>query len=284
MSHLKVLTDYQREVYKLDLRDVTDGMPAEEANVAAIKKKFAQVKHDVPFYPDLVEEVIKEDFTKEGADLRNKVLKKLEVPAAKPQAAKVDAKATLIEGLQILGNMTKTFAHIAEVMDNNRVVVDNRKKSFFQKLKEALGKGAEAVIYEVKYMDTVRNVPVYEKLNFTSFRDDLDKLIHRLTPLQPHGSGIAKLEAMQGEQLMGLYERDMREIQSLHKILYALDEYFKTNVDKKDRDKIRGIRPELETIKASVQRANAKRHDYEDKKSAEPHPAAAPAPAAAPKP
>jgi hypothetical protein len=290
MAALKLVTDYQRESYKLDLRDVTDQVtsndwsPANQAaNVNLIKAKLAQLKPEAHFYPELAEEVIHEDHYKDGPDLKNKVLKKLEVAAPKPKAAQATVKTSLLEGLQILGNMTKLFTHVADVMDGNQVVLDNRKKTFIQKLKEIFGKGQDAVIYEVKYMDPVRGVPVYEKVNFTSFRDDLDKLIHRLTPLQPHGSGMVKLEAMQEDQLFALLERDMREINSLHKILTAMDEYFKANVDPKDRDKIRGIRADLETIKSSISRANAKRHDYEDKKESEHqnHPPAASAPPAA---
>jgi hypothetical protein len=257
----------------------------EVSSVAEIKKKFVQAKPETPFYPDLAEEVIKEDYSKDGAALREKVFKKLQVPESKPKAAPVSVKTSLIEGLQILGNMIRTLTHIGEVMDGNRLVLDNRKKTFIQKLKEIFGKGQEAVIYEVKYIDPVRGVPVYEKVNFNSFRDDLDKMIHRLTPLQPHGAGLAKLEAMQEDQVFAILERDMRELQALFKIFAALDEYFKTNVDPKDRDKIRGIRADLETIKASIQRANAKRHDYEDKKGEEQakHPqGAAPAAPAAP--
>jgi hypothetical protein len=270
MGNLKLLADYQKEAYKLDLRDVMEGMPANEAaDIAQIKKKFIQMKPDGHFYPELAEEVIHEDHTDAGPELRNKVLKKLEVAEPKPAAPKATSKTSLMEGLQILGNMTRTFTHISEVMDGNQIILDNRKKSFLQKLKEIFGKGKDSVIYEVKYVDPVRKAPVFERVNFTAFRDDLDKLIHRLTPLQPHSTGLAKLEAMQDEQLIALLERDMREIQSLHKILAALDEYFKTNVDPKDRDKIRGIRPDLETIKVSIQRANAKRHDYSDKKDEE---------------
>jgi hypothetical protein len=271
MAALKHVTDYQREAYKLDLRDVTDQMAANEASdVNLIKKKFLQAKPGAHFYPDLAEEAIREDHAKEGPDLRNKVLKKLEVAEAKPQEApKASAKTTLIEGLNICGNMAKTFSHIAGVMDGNRTILDNRKKSFIETLKELFSKGGDNVIYEVKYTDPVRKVPVFERVNFSSFRADLDKLIHRLTPLVAHGSAASKLEAMTDEQLLGVLERDMREIQALHKILTALDEFFKTEVPAEDREKIRGIKPELATIKDSIVKANSKRHDYSAQKEEE---------------
>jgi hypothetical protein len=271
LASLKLITDYQREAYKLDLRDVTDQMAANEASdVNLIKKKFMQVKHGAHFYPDLAEEVIKEDHSNEGPALKEKILKKLEVAENKQQAApKATAKTALIEGLNILGNMSKIFSHIAGVMDGNRTVLDNRKKSFIETLKELFSKGGGNVTYEVKYTDPVRKVPVFERVNFSSFRDDLDKLIHRLAPLVAHGPAAGKLEAMSEDQLHSVLEHDMREIQSLYKILTALDEFFKTSVEKKDRDKIRGIKADLETIKASISKANNKRHEYSDKKDEE---------------
>jgi hypothetical protein len=248
-------------------------MPAAEAsNVAEIKKKFTQLKQGTPFYQEFAEEVIKEDHSKDGPNLKAAILKKLQVAETKQQTAKPTARSALLEGIQILANMTGTFSHIADVMDGNQAILNNKKKSFMEVLKELFSKSSSAVTYEVKYIDHTRGVPVYEKVNFTSFRADLDKKIHTLTAMSPHGAAAAKIEAMQDEQLVHLLEHNMREIQSLYKILAALDEFFKTSVDQKDRDKIRGIKAELETIKSAIQRANAKRHDYSDKKEEEQHP------------
>lgn len=164
MNCLKAINDYQRETFKLDLRDITDQIPANEINVDLIKKKFTQMKQGVPFYPDLAEEVIREDYSKDGPNLKAALLKKLQIPGVKPPAAKPSIKTNLIEGIQILANMTGTLEHIAETMDSNRDVLDSKKKSFIQKLKELFSKDAGSVIYEVKYMDHTRGVPVYEKV------------------------------------------------------------------------------------------------------------------------
>jgi len=55
----------------------------------------------------------------------------------------------------------------------------------------------------------------------------------------------------------------------MHKTLSALDEFFKAEVNKEDRDKVRGIKPELATIKNAIVRANSKRHDYSAQKEEE---------------
>jgi hypothetical protein len=58
-------------------------------------------------------------------------------------------------------------------------------------------------------------------------------------------------------------------VQTLHKILTALDEYFKSEAPQEDRDKVKGIKPELSTMKNAIIRANAKRHEYSAQKEEE---------------
>ena len=277
VAYLKVLTEYQREAYKLDLREkVTAGMPAAEAvNLPQIKKKFVQTNPGQPFYPDLAEELIKEDYSKDGPALREAVLKKLQVADNKPKAVKVPVsfKGILIEGIQGLGGTAGTFADVAMKMDENQTVLQSKKQSFFQKLRKLMqqmfNREPDPVIYEVEYMDPVKGIPVREKINYGIFRADLERKIRILTPLASRGAAVSKLESLQEEQLVGFLERNIREVQSLHKILSALDEFFKAEVDRVDRDRIKGIKPELATIKNAILRANSKRHEYSAQKEEE---------------
>jgi len=276
MGYLKVLTEYQRELYKFELRDVTGGMSkSDAANVAQIKKAFLQAKSGVPFYPDLADEVIKEDTTSDGPKLKEDVLKRLQVADNKPKAAKVQVsfKSILIEGIQTLGGTAQTFTDIAAKLDDNEIIMEAKKKSFIQKLKklmqQMLNKEPEPVIYDVEYMDPVKATKVRERINFSAFRGDLDRKIRTLAPMAARGGAASKLEAMQEEQLIGFLERNVRDIQTMHKTLTALDEFFKGEVDKEDRDKIKGIKPELGTLKNAILRANSKRHEYSAQKEEE---------------
>ena len=275
MNYLKILTEYQREAFKLDLRDITTGMSPTEANPLAIKKKFSQAKSGFPFYPDLAEELIKEDYSPEGPALREAVLKKLQVAEIKPKTVKaqVSFKGLLLEGIQGLGGTAGTFMDILTKLDENQTLLENRKQSLMQKLKklmqQMLNKEPDPIIYDVEYMDPVKGITVRERVNFTSFRGDLERKVRTLTPLAARGAATAKLESMQEEQLVSFLERNIREAQSLHKTLGALDDFFKAAVDKADRDKIRGIKPELGTIKNAILRANSKRHEYSAQKEEE---------------
>ncbi|MCL2373732.1 MAG: hypothetical protein FWC65_00625 [Treponema sp.] len=276
MGYLKLLADYQREAYKLELRDVSAGMSqAEMANLSQFKKKFAQAKPGFPFYPDLVDEVTREDFSEEGPALREAVLKKLQPVEPKPKAPKapVSFKSILLEGIQGLGGTAATFSEILAKMDENQIVLQNQRQGFFEKLKrlvqQMLNKEPEPVIYDVEYLDPVKGIPVREKVNFYSFRSDLERKIRTLSPMASRGSAASRLESIQEEQLVGFLERNIREVQSLHKTLGALDDYFKAAVDRADRDKIRGVKPELGSIKNAIVRANSKRHEYSAQKEEE---------------
>jgi len=276
MGHLKTITDYRRELFKLELRDVTGGMSkSDAANAGQIKKAFLQAKPGTTFYPDLAEEVIKEDTSAEGPTLRDDVLKKLKVADSKPKTVKapVSFKNILIEGIQTLGGTAQTFSDIISKLDENEIILENKKKSFFQKLKkifhQMINKEPEPVIFDVEYMDPVKAVKVQERVNFSAFRGDLDRKVRTLAPMAARGGSASKLENMQEEQLIGFLERNVREIQSMHKTLTALDEFFKAEVDKEDRDKIRGIKPELGTLKNAILRANSKRHEYSAQKEEE---------------
>jgi hypothetical protein len=277
MGYLKTLTDYQREAYKLDLRNsVTSAMPpAEAAQLPQVKKKFAQVSQGKPFYSELAEEAIKEDYSKEGPALREKVLKSLYVAEAKPKAAKapVSFKSILLDGVQSLGSSAAAFSEIAVKLDENQMLLDNKKKSFWEKMRrlmqQMLNKDPDPVVYEVEYIDQLRGVPVREKVNFFGFRGDLERKIKTLGSISLHSGGMARLEVMQEEQLTGFLDRNIREAQSLHKTLSALDEFFKTEVDRTDREKVRGIKPELAAIKNAIIRANSRRHEYNAQKEEE---------------
>ncbi|MDR2740571.1 MAG: hypothetical protein LBB98_00210 [Treponema sp.] len=277
LGYLKETADYNREAYKMELREkVTSGMqPADAAQITQIKKKFSGAMPGRPFYPDLVEEVIREDYSKDSEKLQEQVLKKLEVPDTKVKITKpqVSFKAILIEGLFAIGGAGSILAEIAPKIIENAEILENRRKSFWGEIKkliqQIINKEPEPVIYEVEYMDAVKGVKVKEKVNFNNLRTNVDHKIRTLQNISGRGAVLAKLESMEEAQLLGILERNIRDIQSLHKILSALDDFFKVAVDKEDRDKVKGIKPELSSMKNAIINANHKRYDYSAQKEEE---------------
>jgi hypothetical protein len=97
----------------------------------------------------------------------------------------------------------------------------------------------------------------------------MDRKCRIFTTLGAKASAAARTDSLNETQLLGYLEKNIRELQSLHKTLGALDDFFKTAVDQEDRDKVRGIKPELATIKNAVIKANQKRHEYSAQKEEE---------------
>jgi hypothetical protein len=268
MGYLREAANFDREFYKLELRqNLTGGMKAGEAGLDAIRKKFYTAMPGRPFYPDLAEEVVKEDFSPGGDKLREAALKQLAVPENKPKAVKqaVSFKSILLDGCMIISSVGASLSDIAPRLDENSVILQNRKQGFFEQLKAAFRqmfhKEPDPLIYEIEYFDTVKGVPVREKINFGVFMAELDRKIRSFASLG-RGGVASRLDAIGENQLLSLLEKAVRDAQSLHKTLTGLDEYFKAEASRELREKIRGIKPDLATIKNAIIKANQKRHEY----------------------
>jgi hypothetical protein len=277
LTYLRELTEYKKEEYKFDVRTkVMSLVPPSEANQTnSIKRKFTAAMPGQPFYPDLIEDIIRED-AKNGKPLRDKVLKILEVPDTKPKIVKptVSYKAILMDGLAAIGSSGSTFTEIIPKMDENEAILENKKKGFFEKIKQViwqiLNKNPDPIIYNVSYIDPAKGTPVKDEVDFFNLRAEIDRKSRVLTALASRGGAAqAKLETMDENQLLGMLDRNIREVQIIHKTLSALDEFFKLEADKDDRDKIKGIKPELVTIKNAIVRANQKRYEYTAQKEEE---------------
>jgi hypothetical protein len=83
------------------------------------------------------------------------------------------------------------------------------------------------------------------------------------------GSAYQKLTVMTEEQILGYLEKNIRDVQSLHKTLNALDDYFKGNVAVEDREKVKVIKPELTALKNTIVKANQLRYEYNSQKEQE---------------
>jgi hypothetical protein len=265
-NYLKDASAYNREAIKLEMRNkITANM--NDASVESIKKKFPQAIPGKNFYPDLAEELIKEDYSPSGEDLRQAVLKQLAIPENKPKVVKkeVDFKLPLIEGLMAISGVANALGEIAPKLEENHILFQNRKQTLMEKIREIFremfNKEPEAVIYDIEYVDSVKGVTVKDKVNYNLFRVDLEKRIRSFASMGG-GRGNSRVESLDEKQLSSILERAVRDAQTMHKILGGLDEYFKAEAPRETREKVKGIKPELATIKNAMIKANQKRHEY----------------------
>jgi hypothetical protein len=275
MTELKNLNIYYRESYKLSIRqNITVTMSANEANVDNIKKKMPSAIPGLPFYRELIEEVIKEDYSNSGTDLKDSILNLLKVPVEKQKSAKtaVNYKGILMDGIQVIGGASSAFNEIGVKLDENQTLLESRKKGFLHAIKELIRQITNAepdeVIYDVEYMDQTKGVMVKEKINFHQLRDDMTKK-SRILASFIKGSAYNKLMAMPEDQIIGYLERNIRDVQTMHKTFNALDDFFKGALSNEDRDKVKGIKPELSALKNTIVKANQLKYEYSAQKEEE---------------
>ncbi|WP_041611444.1 hypothetical protein [Treponema primitia] len=277
LSYLKMLSDYNREAYKGTLRTKVLGSlnPGEASSIPLLKKKIAAEMPGQPFYPELLEEINKEN-SKAGKALRDKVLKQLVVPEdkSKMEAPQISFKGILIEGLNAIGSSNTSINEIAAKLDENAEFLEGRKNGFWDKLKrviqQMLNKEPDPTIFDVEYIDPIKGVPIKEKVDFSNFRSEMDRKCRTLIALSSRtGAAFNKMQSMSESQLVVLLEKNIRDIQTMHKILGALDDFFKLEAGREDRDKVKGIKPELATMKNAIVKANQRRHEYSAQKEEE---------------
>jgi hypothetical protein len=268
MGILRNLSIYHKESYKLNSRKAISGMQAQEANAANIKRKMNAAMPGTVFYQEYIDELIKEDYSKDGPAMREAVLKALAVTEEKPKATKpkIDYKAMVLSGIVAIGNAATVMTEIIQKIDENEEVLADQKKGFWDKLRQIIRAlmhaEPEEVFYDLLFVDQSTGVQKKETTNLHQFRGDLERKTRILAGMNANGAVMAKLKNMNEEQCTAYLERTIRDVQNYHRILTALDDYFKTNIPQAERARIKGIKPELASVKNCIVKANQLRAEY----------------------
>ncbi|MDR2658994.1 MAG: hypothetical protein LBC27_03270 [Spirochaetaceae bacterium] len=270
INTLKLISDFNREQYKYDIRvNVTSSMSASEATPSNINKKFSQTMGGKPFYVELINELIKEDYSADSKALQAGVLQRLTVEMNNPsKTAKTSHsfKSILMEGLNSLSLASSILSEILVKIKRNSDFLENQKHGIWEFIKKLVAQITNAekdqTIYELESIDANTNKLVREKINFNTFCSMLEKRIDILAAFSLSGNSVKKLEAMDEESLKNLFQRNIKEVENYHKLLDKFDNYFKNAVEKSSRSKINGIKPELSALKNITIKANEKLQDY----------------------
>ena len=280
MALFKVITDFQREVYKLDLRERVFSKIAlkqdavlsdQERALRDVKRAFAEEMPERPFFPELVREIFMEDFSAQSDFLRSELLKKLAVKERKVEKREVSFKPVLLEAVRALGGAGTHLEQAIIKLQENVNIIESKKLTFGEKFDmwfRQLIQGSEKTkIYEVDYFDPVTSVSKTMKINFQQFQEDTMKKVRILGALSNKMSTTyRRLEASEEERIYKFLEANMSDIQDTMRKLPALDTFFKSEVSRENRNKIRGIKLEITALKNAIVKANQKRHEYVSQK------------------
>jgi hypothetical protein len=278
LACLKTLTDYHKERYKLEVRQIV--MPGlhidadlaigrQDEAMRLIKRKFAEVASEKPFYPELVEEILLEDFSSDAPKLREALLNRWAVvEEKKAEGAKEKSfKGVIIDGVHVLSAASFALGEAITKLSDDSALLASIDQGFSARFKRMLRKifapEDKGLVYQVVFVDPVTGSRSTEDLDFTAFVDETNKKARFIGSFMQRGSASSRrLEGMDDEQAYKFLQRNIEELQRTLRFLAALEEYFKSEIPAPAKARIKLVRAEITTIKGAIIKANQRKHEY----------------------
>jgi hypothetical protein len=264
---------HQREAYKARVRREVmpslDGQgAADDATLARVKQVFAREASGEKFYAELVQEVLAEDFSAEGAALRQQALKRLAVQAKKnKKKSKADLKPLLLQAIRALASAGMQLQDcVTKVKENNTLYLSRRRslgellRRFFKKI---AGGHDNPQVYEIESSDGTASTPKREKISIEPFLEELEKRARLLSALTVSNSTAStRLRQASEEKIFEFLTRHLSAVQTEHRQLTGLNEFFRSEMPRDRKGGVRGLRVELSAIKNAIIKSNQQRHEY----------------------
>ena len=276
-SGLTDLVNFKRESYKFEVRKKVLENPAFDkttlssysAEVAEIKRLFPKLLGKKQYYGELIQEIAKEDCSPEKEQFRQQALSRLRVTekTVREVKQKVNTRAMRLDTVLSLSALAPQYEQVIAKIDSNHAVLISEHNGFFDKLKRALRQAfnlkAAQEEYELVIVNQKNEARTTKKIEYNTF---LALLVRKQQFLQSfadtQGDEFRKIAAAAEETVLGFVNRQLADNWEILLQLNALDEYFKSQVAAADKDKIKGMKMELVTMKNTLVKTNQKRAEY----------------------
>ena len=277
-SSLKDYSDFQKEWYKGQVRRNVLLSPGFDANkvendpaaeMQQIKKHFSAGMGKVPFYSELIEEIVHEDLSEKKEEIQSRLLAKLNVAkeSDKKSEKRIDTKSLILGALMILGSMPQQIAVIAQKIQDNHDLLESEHNTFIDKLKrafrKAFGIAEKPLFYSVTIVEQTTGAKRTERINYQSFMTDLATKTRRYASVaQTTAPGFKKISTMPEEKIAEFVSTQISECNHLLVLLNALDDFFKAAANPTNKAKVKGLKIDIATLKNSIVKANQQRVEY----------------------
>ena len=276
-SGLTDFVNFQRESYKFEVRKKVLENPAFDkttlssysAELAEIKRLFPKLLDKKQYYAELIQEIAKEDCSPEKEQFRQQALSRLRVTekTVREVKQKVNTRAMLLDTVLSLSALAPQYEQVIAKIDSNHAVLISEHNGFFDKLKRALRQAfnlkAAQEEYELVIVNQKNEARTTKKIEYNTF---FALLVRKQQFLQSfadtQGDEFRKIAAAAEETVLGFVNRQLADNWEILLQLNALDEYFKSQVAAADKDKIKGMKMELVTMKNTLVKTNQKRAEY----------------------
>ncbi len=274
---LKEIAGFQKERYKMEVRTNVlasphfnkDAYSSAEKMIAEIKKLWTSCMPKRNYSSELIAEVAAEEASPNKEEYREKLLKELAIPEKKivKKAPAVDTHESLMDAIRTLGSLCNQYEMVLQKIKDNHGVLESEHQSFFDKIcaffRNLFGKKDPTEDYELVITDKTSNSKKIEVLNYSTFYDSLEKRCRYYASIVVKNSpGYSKINMQKDVAILDFLHKQIEDNLKLHTVLVALDEFFKSRTNTKDRSRIRGIKMELTTIKNIIIKTNQQCAEY----------------------
>ncbi len=293
LNVLRDLTSYHRERYKYEIRrrlftvvDFDERMVANERDevLKKLKVRFAQLvskggeegfDRRTPYYPELVSEILDEDYSEYGAGLRDGVLEKLKVQIAKPTKKEApEFKPMLLEAVRLIStggipmeSALQKLIENAQMLEQKKLTIGARLRLWFTRL---VGSETPTRTYEIELSDPETAITRVERLDFKKYAEQVTKRCKILESISNKMSPTySKLAEADEDQIHSFLSQNLDDVYALYSKMPALDNFFKAKLGSEDKVRLKGIKMEINAIKNAVVKSNQKMHEYISRKEEE---------------
>ncbi len=288
---LRDLSTYQRESYKLAARNrLLAGLALTSETVAtrrselmkALKGRFSALvasDHSAaigfgagdaapPYYPELLGEVLDEDYGQESEALRRDAIERLRVSGER-QSKSTDQplKPLLLESLGLLSAAAIPLESAAEKITDSYQAYDTRRMALGDRLRRWLRRHlrdrGRAEPIEIEIVDPTTSAKHVEELDVKKYLERIERRCRVFGNLSAErGPALQRLQVSSDEQILKFIALVLDDLHEIVTRLPALDAFFKAALGTEERPAPRGMKLEVSAIKTAIVKANQKKHEY----------------------
>ncbi len=265
---LKGITLYAKQNYKLQCRmSVISQMTLDPARInrdltgtlQAIKFEFPVKWEGNPFFRELVQEILEEDYSPRSAELQEKSLGALKVEEKVVKKKKIDKSAEMKKDLlKLVSELAKVYIPLETIiirLDDNSHILDENLKSFTQKLSRWFNRvmlQKNEIFYDIQ-SSAHSGSKSREKINFTSYLNWIRMKANFYKGLNnPQSTSYMRAVESELPQLEDFLDKNQLELKKIINRLSSLELFFKETADPEAGKKVRGYKAELQQMKMVV--------------------------------
>lgn len=278
VSILKIISVYQREKYKFDIRSniITQlGLTSEvmqakpDETLLKIKQNFVKLMgKGIPFYSELIKEIFAEESVPDGDSLRTELIKKLEIKIVKKEEKKdVNYRSLLMDSLRILSTVSNPIEQALNNLDFNNVLIQEKTLTFGEKFRQWImnlsQKENAKKIIEIDLFDERLSSTKTIRLNLTEYLENGRKKMRIMSSLgNKVSTTYRKLETASEDTVLNFISKYLEDITILSNKLDPINVYLKSEAGRDQRKDLKGVKIEFTSIKNILVRTNQKKHEY----------------------